>query len=32
MKAVSVRELKNNPSALREAGQHPVMELNRHRP
>ena len=33
MKAVSVRELKNNPSAaLREAREHPVMVLNRHRP
>ena len=33
MKAVSVRELKNNPSAaLREARERPVMVLNRHRP
>ena len=33
MKAFSVRELKNNPSAaLREAREHPVMVLNRHRP
>ena len=33
MKAVSVRELKNNPSAaLRDAREHPVMVLNRHRP
>ena len=33
MKAVSVRELKNNPSAaLREAREHPVMVLSRHRP
>ena len=33
MKAVSIRELKNNPSAaLREAREHPVMVLNRHRP
>ena len=33
MKAVSVRALKNNPSAaLREAREHPVMVLNRHRP
>lgn len=33
MKAVSVRELKNNPSAaLRQAREHPVMVLNRHRP
>ena len=33
MKAVSVRELKNNPSAaLRAAREHPVMVLNRHRP
>ena len=33
MKAVSVRQLKNNPSAaLREAREHPVMVLNRHQP
>ena len=33
MKAVSIRELKNNPSAaLRAARAHPVMVLNRHRP
>ncbi len=33
MKAVSVRELKSNPSAaLREAREHPVTVLNRHRP
>lgn len=33
MKAFSVRELKNNPSAaLREARDNPVMVLNRHRP
>ena len=33
MKAFSVRELKNNPSAaLREAREQPVMVLNRHRP
>ena len=33
MKAVSVRELKNNPSAaLRTAREQPVMVLNRHRP
>ena len=33
MKAVSIRELKNNPSAaLREAREHPVMVLNRHQP
>ena len=33
MKAVSVRELKNNPSAaLRAAREHPVMVLNRHEP
>lgn len=33
MKAVSVRELKNNPSAaLREARERPVMVLKRHRP
>ena len=33
MKAVSVRELKNNPSAaLRDARENPVMVLNRHRP
>jgi len=33
MKAVSVRELKNNPSAaLREAREHPVMVLTRPRP
>ncbi len=33
MKAVSVRELKNNPSAaLRAARQDPVMVLNRHEP
>ena len=33
MKAVSVRELKNNPSAaLRAAREHPVMVLNRHQP
>ncbi len=33
MKAVSVRELKNNPSAaLRAAREDPVMVLNRHRP
>ncbi len=33
MKAVSVRELKNNPSAaLRAARAHPVMVLNRHHP
>lgn len=33
MRAVSIRELKNNPSAaLREAREHPVMVLNRHRP
>lgn len=33
MKAVSVRELKNNPSAaLRAAREEPVMVLNRHEP
>ena len=33
MKAVSVRALKNNPSAaLRAAREHPVMVLNRHQP
>ena len=33
MKAFSIRELKNNPSAaLREARERPVMVLNRHRP
>ena len=33
MKAFSVRELKNNPSAaLRAARAHPVMVLNRHQP
>jgi antitoxin (DNA-binding transcriptional repressor) of toxin-antitoxin stability system len=33
MKTVSVRELKNNPSAaLREARERPVMVLNRHQP
>ncbi len=33
MKAVSVRELKNNPSAaLRAAREQPVMVLNRHEP
>ena len=33
MKAVSIRELKNNPSAaLRAAREHPVMVLNRHQP
>ena len=33
MKAVSVRELKNNPSAaLRAARKQPVMVLNRHEP
>ena len=33
MKAVSVRELKNNPSAaLRAAREDPVMVLNRHQP
>lgn len=33
MKAVSVRELKNNPSAaLRAAREDPVMVLNRHEP
>ena len=33
MKTVSVRELKNNPSAaLREAREQPVMVLNRHQP
>ena len=33
MKAFSVRELKNNPSAaLRQAREHPVLVLNRHRP
>lgn len=33
MKAVSIRELKNNPSeALREARKHPVLVLNRDRP
>ena len=33
MKAVSVRELKNNPSAaLRAARENPVMVLNRHQP
>ena len=33
MKAVSVRELKNNPAAaLRAAHEHPVVVLNRHRP
>ncbi|MCY4484271.1 MAG: UPF0175 family protein [Spirochaetaceae bacterium] len=33
MKAVSIRELKNNPAAaLREAREHPVMVLNRHQP
>ena len=33
MKVFSVRELKNNASAaLREAREHPVMVLNRHRP
>ena len=33
IKAFSVRELKNNPSAaLREARDQPVMVLNRHRP
>ena len=33
MKAFSVRDLKNNPSAaLREAREHPVMVLNRRRP
>lgn len=33
MKAVNVRQLKNNPSAaLRQAREQPVMVLNRHRP
>ena len=33
MKAFSIRELKNNPSAaLRAARAHPVMVLNRHQP
>ena len=33
MKAVNVRQLKNNPSeALREARKHPVIVLNRHEP
>ena len=33
MKTVSVRQLKNNPSAaLREARERPVMVLNRHQP
>ena len=33
MKAVNVRQLKNNPSeALREARKHPVIVLNRHQP
>lgn len=33
MKAVSIRELKNNPSAaLRSARKQPVMVLNRHQP
>ena len=33
MKAVNVRELKNNPSAaLRAARKHPIMVLNLHRP
>lgn len=33
MKAVSIRELKNNPSAaLRAAREPPVMVLNRHQP
>ena len=33
MKAVSVRQLKSNPSvALRDAREHPVMVLNRHQP
>ncbi len=33
MKAFSVRELRNNPSAaLRAAREHPVMVFNRHRP
>ena len=33
MKAVSVRQLKNNPSAaLRDARERPVMVLNRHQP
>ncbi len=33
MKAVNVRQLKNNPSAaLREAREHPVLILNRHQP
>lgn len=33
MKAFSVRELKNNPSAaLRAARAHPVLVLNRHQP